>query len=181
MRRCAGSRSLALITQFQLLGEAHGDGEGLRIEDLDVEAERRLETRGEDLDPLGLGEGAGAREKGLKAILVVDDGARACARHELAKGIGAQGWPVPGVEELGETPPGRCAAIALDLHEPHLGAVLQIVRGHPNLFLLGDPLLMEVGFTAVDEREGIRFAVILGESHLLETWWSIVVVLARAG
>jgi hypothetical protein len=37
---CGGPR--ALIAQLQLAGETHGDGEGLRVVDLDVEAEGRL-------------------------------------------------------------------------------------------------------------------------------------------
>lgn len=68
-----------------------------------------MESHGEDMDPLGHGEVARARELGLKGILVVDDGARALARHELAKGVGPQGWRwlVPGAEELGKVPPLR--------------------------------------------------------------------------
>ena len=43
-----------LIAELQLAGEAHGDGKGLRVVDLDVEAERRLESRGEELHLLRL-------------------------------------------------------------------------------------------------------------------------------
>ena len=43
-----------LITELQLAGEAHGDGEGLRVVDLDVETKRRLEAPGEELDALFL-------------------------------------------------------------------------------------------------------------------------------
>ena len=82
------------------------------------------------------------------------------------------------VEHLGEAAPRRCAIIALDLHVLELGATLQIVRRHPYLLLLGDPLLMEEGLASVDEREGIGLAVELGEVHLLETGRPVVVVLA---
>ena len=43
---------------------------------LDVEAERRLEARGEELDPLFLVQAARVREERLEAILVLRDGAR---------------------------------------------------------------------------------------------------------
>ena len=52
--RCRGGRRGVLVVELQLTGEAHGDGEGLRVVDLNVEAERRLESRGEDLHLLHL-------------------------------------------------------------------------------------------------------------------------------
>lgn len=73
----------ALITQLKLAGESHGDGEGLRIVDLDVEDEGRLDTGGEYLHLLSFRRRSGSGKKSLKAILVVDDGARALARHEF--------------------------------------------------------------------------------------------------
>ena len=45
----------ALVAQLQFAGEAHGDGEGLWVMDLHVEAEGWLESRGEDLHFLCLG------------------------------------------------------------------------------------------------------------------------------
>ena len=51
-RWCGGER--ALVAQLQLAGEAHGDGEGLRVVDFHVEAEGWLESRGEDLNLLCL-------------------------------------------------------------------------------------------------------------------------------
>jgi hypothetical protein len=78
-----------LRTKLQLAGEAHGDGEGLRVEDLDVQAEGRLQTGGEELQLLDLRQGAGAGKQGLKSVLVLDDRARAAARHQLAERIGA--------------------------------------------------------------------------------------------
>jgi len=59
--------------------------------DLDVEAERRLQTGGEDLHLLRLGEMAGPREKRLKAVLEVDHRSSALAGHQLAQRVGSQG------------------------------------------------------------------------------------------
>ena len=50
----------ALVSEFQLARKTHRRGQRLRVENLDVEAERRLEARREDLDLLLLGEGPGA-------------------------------------------------------------------------------------------------------------------------
>jgi hypothetical protein len=53
-----------------------------------------------------------------------------------------------------------------------------VVRSHPNLLLLHDPLLMKVGLAAVDEEHGVRLAVKTREVDLLEPRRSIDVVLA---
>ena len=53
------------------------------------------------------------------------------------------------------------AIVLLDLHEPHLGDIKQVVRGHPNLFLFHNALLEEVGLVPIDERQGISLAIIL--------------------
>jgi hypothetical protein len=74
--------------------QTHGSSEGLRIVDLDVEAERGLETGGEELDPLFLVQVAHVRKEHLKAILVLLDSARAFARCQLAEGVGTKRWPV---------------------------------------------------------------------------------------
>jgi len=44
------------IPQLQLASQAHGCGQGVRVVNLNVEAERRLETHDEELDTLGLRE-----------------------------------------------------------------------------------------------------------------------------
>jgi hypothetical protein len=49
-----------------------------------------------------------------------------------------------------------------------LGAIFQIVGGHPDFLLFRDALLMEVGLTAVDERLRIGFAIVFWKIHLLE-------------
>jgi len=147
-RLCRG----ALVPHLQLAGEAHGDGEGLRVMDLDVEAEGRLESRREQLHLLLLGEITGLRQQRLETLLELDDSPRALARRELAQRVGAQRRAKAGVEQLDETTPWRRALVTLNLHVPELGGVLQVVGCHPNLFFIGDPLQVEVGFTAVDER-----------------------------
>jgi len=68
-----------VLPQLQLASEAHSTGEGLRIVDLDVEAERRLKAPGEELDTLFLVEAASSGEERLEAVLVVRDGAGALA------------------------------------------------------------------------------------------------------
>jgi hypothetical protein len=65
-----------------------------------------------------------AREQGLKLVLVQRDRAGSLAGHQLAEWIGADGWPEPEVQELGEAALGRWALVLLDLDEPHLGACL---------------------------------------------------------
>jgi hypothetical protein len=172
-RRRGGPR--AQLTKLQLVGEAHGDGEGLRVDDLDVQAEGRLQTGGEELHLLDLRQGAGAGKQGLKSVLVLDDGARAAARHQLAERIGAQRRPKARMEQLREAPPLWRSLIALDLHKPQLGTRLQIVRCHP--YLLRDALLVEVGLASVDEREGIGLAIEFGKIQLLETWRPVMVML----
>jgi hypothetical protein len=62
--------------------------------DLDIEAERGLETGGEELDLLFLVRAACARKESLEAILVLLDDARSLARHQLAEGVGTKRWPI---------------------------------------------------------------------------------------
>lgn len=58
---------------------------------LDVEVERWLESRGEELAPLVLVEAPSARKESLEAILVLDHRARALARRQFAEGVGLEG------------------------------------------------------------------------------------------
>ena len=51
------------------------------------------------------------------------------------------------------------ALVLLDLVVPQLGALLQVVRGHPDAFLIHDLLLEKVRLAAVDEDQRIRLAV----------------------
>ena len=83
----------ALIAQLQLVGETHGDGEGLRVVDLDVEAKGRLQASGEELYFLDLRECAGAGKQSLKPVLVLDDRARAPARTSSPSGLERNGGP----------------------------------------------------------------------------------------
>lgn len=94
--RCGGGHR-ALIAQLESAGETHGDSEGLRVVDLDVEAERRLQAGVEEVHFLGLRERASAGEQSLELVLVLDDRTRAFAHCELTERIGAQGRPEMGV------------------------------------------------------------------------------------
>lgn len=91
--------------KFDLPSEAHGEGEGLRVVDLDVVAERRQEALGEELDLLPLGQGAGVGKQCLESALVLGDAAGALARREFAERIGAHRRPEPQVQRLGEAAP----------------------------------------------------------------------------
>lgn len=112
----------------------------------------------------------------MEPILVLLSRPRAFAHGELAQGVGSDRWPESEVQELGKAAP----VVALDLHEPQLRNIEQIVRCHPDLFFFRDVLLEKVGLALVNECQGITFAVILGEIHLLEFWGAIIVVLAGA-
>jgi len=83
------------------------------------------------------------------------------------------------VQELGKAAPWRCAFVPLNLVEPQLGTRFHVVGGHPNLLLFYDALSMEVGLTAIDEREWVGLAIILGEIHLLDSRQPAVVVFAE--
>lgn len=50
----SGGRGGVLLPQLELTGQAHGGGQGLGVLDPDIDAERRLKTTGEQLDPLRL-------------------------------------------------------------------------------------------------------------------------------
>jgi len=137
----------------------------------------RLETDGEELDPLCLVEVPGAWQQRLEPILVLLDRAGALARRQFAERVGTEGWAVTEVQELLEPAPGRGALVLLHLDVPHLGAFLQIVGGHPDL-LLHDPLLMEVGFTSIEEDQGVGLAIIAREVEFLESRGTILMVFA---
>jgi hypothetical protein len=143
----------------------------------DVDAERRLETLGEQLNPLPLGKQTSTREERLEPILILGDRASALAFSQFGQRGRAQRWPITQVQQLLEATPRQGALVRLDLGVPHLCALLQVVGGHPDLLLLHDPLLMEIRLTAIGEDQRINFSVIAGKVHLLEPWWSIVVVL----
>jgi hypothetical protein len=145
--------------------------------DLDVDAERRLETLGEQLNPLPLGKQTNTREERLEPILILGDRVSALAFSQFGQRGRAQQWPIMQVQQLLEATPRQGALVRLDLDVPHLCALLQVVGGHPDLLLLHDPLLMEIRLTAIGEDQRIIFSVIAGKVHLLEPWWSIVVVL----
>jgi len=49
-----------------------------------------------------------------------------------------------------------------------LCTLLQVIRCHPDLLFLGDPLLPEVRLAAIDEDEGVGFPVVTRKIHLLE-------------
>jgi hypothetical protein len=65
----------------------------------------------------------------------------------------------------------------LYLDETQLGNVVEVVGGHPHVFLVDDALLMEVGLTSVKEHQWISFAIIIWEVQLLESQgWILVMI-----
>jgi hypothetical protein len=141
----------ALVLQLQLAGETHGDGERLWVVNLDVKAQRRLQSRREQLDLLAFGEVARAGKAGLKPLLEVNSGGGALAGGELTQRVRPERRPEPQIEQFGEAPPRWRTLLALHLDIPELRRVLEIVGGHPDLLLLGDALLMKEGLAAIDE------------------------------
>jgi hypothetical protein len=142
--------------------------------DADGVAERRKESPGEELDPLGLVQRPGAREERLEAVLVLRDRPGAPTVRELEQGCGSEWWSIPKVEEVGEAFPRWDPLVVLDLDPPELSTGLQVVAGHPHLVLLHGALLMEERLATVEEDEGVGGAVILGKIQLLEArWWSV--------
>lgn len=83
------------------------------------------------------------------------------------------------MDQILESAPGWGPLVLSDLDVPHLRALLQIVGGHPHLLLLHDAV--EVGFTAVDKDERVRFAIVPWEVQLLETRHLVVVMFPGAG
>jgi hypothetical protein len=75
-----------LFLEFQLSCQAHSRCEGLRVVDLDFEAERREKAACEQLHALLLLEGVDAGQERLKSVLVLLDGAGAATIRELKEG-----------------------------------------------------------------------------------------------
>jgi hypothetical protein len=86
-----------------------------------------------------------------------------------------------GAEQLREAAPRWRALVPLDLQVPHLRALLEVVGGHPHLFLLHDALLVEERFAPICENQRIGCPIVPREVHLLEPRGTVVVVLAIAG
>jgi hypothetical protein len=139
--RRSGGWCGVLLPQFELAGQTHSCGQGLGVLDPDVDAERRLETSREQLNPVCLGKWTSTREERLELILILDDRARAPAFNQLGQRGSTQRWPITQVQQLLEATPGRGALVRLDLD----------VGGHPDLLLLHDSLLMEIRLTTIGE------------------------------
>jgi hypothetical protein len=137
--------------RFELAGQTHSCGQRLGVLDLNVDAERRLETSGEQLNPVCLGKWTSPREERLEPILILGDHTRAPAFSQFGQRGSTQRWPITQVQQLLEATPERGALVCLDLDVPHLRTLLQVVGGHPDLLLLHDSLLMEIRLTAIGE------------------------------
>jgi hypothetical protein len=57
----------------------------------------------------------------------------------------------------------------LELHEPELGDVLEIIRRHPDAFLWHGALLAEVRFAHAEEEHGVGLAIVVGKIKFLES------------
>jgi len=136
-------------------------------------AKRGQQTASVELHPLVFVETAGARKKRLEPVGVFFDGPRAAALGEFE-----EGRPEPQLQKLLEAPLGRRAFILLELDEPELGNVLQIVGGHPHALLRHGALLAEIGLAPIYEQQRIRLAVKSGKIQFLEPGRSIGMVLA---
>lgn len=72
------------------------------------------------------------------------------------------------MKELGEATPGQHVAfLLLNMHVPKVSQIVQIVGGHPYLFLLLDPLDVEERLALVDEGKRVGLAVEFGEVPLV--------------
>jgi hypothetical protein len=89
-----------LLAELQFASETHANDEGLRIVELNVEAERWLQASREGLDTLRLRECACPREQGLEPVLVLRNRAGSLGGHQFPERIGADGRPEPEVQEL---------------------------------------------------------------------------------
>lgn len=94
-----------MLLELQLACQAHGSHEGLRVVDLDIEAEWRKDILHEELDPLHLLEVSCVWEESLEAVLVVHDGACATAISQLEEGRGAERGVIAQVDQLLEPTP----------------------------------------------------------------------------
>jgi hypothetical protein len=180
--RCSpGCRGGVLLPQLELPGQAHGGSEGLRVLDPHVDAERRLETSHEQLDPLPFVEGAGARQERLEPVLILGDRACAPTLRQLGQRGGPEWRPVAQVQKFLEAAQRRSSLVRLDLDEPHLRALLQIVARHPHLLLLHNPLLMKIRLASVGEDQRIGFPVVTRKIQFLEPRRPIMVMLPIVG
>ena len=130
-------------------------------------AERWKKAPGVELDALRLLEPARARKESLKLVGVVRHGARAPAFGELEHGRGTEGRPEPQVEEILEVAPVRRAVIRLQLDEPELRDVVQMVRRHEHALVDRGAMLAEIGLALIDEEHRISGAVEAGKIPLL--------------
>jgi hypothetical protein len=131
-------------------------------------AQWRQQTPGVQLDPLAFLQSPSPREKSLETVGVLLHRSGAPALRELEQRRGTQRRAEPEVEELLEAPPGRGAFILLELNEPELRHVLQVVRRHPHLLLWHGALLAKIRLTSIDKDQWIRLAIVAREVHLLE-------------
>lgn len=80
------------------------------------------------------------------------------------------------MQQLLEAAPRWRAFIFLELDKPELRDVLQIIRGHPHLFLWHCALLVEIRLTLVDEEQRVRLPVVAWEIELLKSGRTVEVV-----
>ena len=104
-----------------------------------------------------------ARKQGLEiTILVVLHGAHALAGGKLEERGRAQRRPITKVEELLEAGPRQRPLVLLHLHIPEL-RLLEILRHHPHAFFGHDLLLLEEGFTLVEEGQRVALTIVVRE------------------
>jgi hypothetical protein len=130
----------------------------------------------EELDALVLLKAARARKESLKPIAVFLHGSGATALGELEHRGGSEGRPEPQVQQLLEVRPVGCAVILLDLREPQLCHVVEMVGGSAHLVIPRGSVLEEVGVTLVKEEHRIGCAVVAGEIPLLGLGVELVAV-----
>jgi hypothetical protein len=134
--------------------------------DADGVAERRQEPSGEELDPLRLVKPAGARQEGLEPIGILLHGPRAAALGELKHRGGAKGRGEPQIQEILEITPRWRAVIVLQLGEPQLCGVIQMIGRHAHVLFRHGSVLAEVGLTLVEEQHRVGRAVEVGKIPL---------------
>jgi hypothetical protein len=106
---------------------ACGRREGLWRVDAHLVAEQLQQAAGVELHPLAFLEPASAREERLEAIGVFLDCPRAAALGELEQWGGPQHQAETLVQEFLKAPPWRRALVLLELDEPQLGHILEVV------------------------------------------------------
>lgn len=158
--RSLGRRGRVFGHELELPCQTHGGRHGLGVLHLDLEAKRWQEPAGVELDLLGLLQFARAGQQRLPLRRVLRDRPGPAAGRELEERSRAERWPEPQIDEVLEAWPCRSALILLNLHEPQLGVVVEVVRSHPDALLRHNPLLQEKGFALVDEGERISLAIV---------------------